>query len=117
MAAGSLQAFLAEVAGAVGGNERCDDKVTDCQAGHLGAEFFDDADEFVAHAGAFSGFGFGGVGPEVAAADAAGDDTDDCVGGLLDGGVGDGFDAHVSGAVDQCCSHGLIPYVIVASFQ
>ena len=55
VAAGGLQAFLAEVAGAVGGDEWSDDKVTHRQARHLGSEFFDDADEFVAHAGSFSG--------------------------------------------------------------
>src|SRR3978361_435296 len=52
---------LADLAGVVGGEERTDHELAGLDRGDLGADFFDDADVFVAHRGGLLGGGDGAV--------------------------------------------------------
>ncbi len=109
VAAGGLQALLAEVAGVVRPHERCDHQVAALQAGDVSADVLDDADELVAHPPAPSPMRHRPVRPQVAAADAGGGDADDGVGGLAQDGVGHVLDPDVAGFVHDGCSHGHQP--------
>src|SRR5206468_4968451 len=102
---GRVQPFPAEVAGAVGPGERCDDEVTGLHRAHLGSGGFDDADELVAHPLAGLAVLHLVVRPQVAAADAGAGDTQKGVGRLDEAGVGDVVDPDVAGAVHDSCSH------------
>ena len=103
--AGRLQALSAEVAGVVGPDERGDHQIAALEAGDLGADVLDDADELVAHPAAAVLVRHGLVRPQVAAADACAGDPHDGVGGILEDGVGHVLDAHVAGFVHHGCSH------------
>ena len=103
--AGGLQALGAEVAGVVRPHERRDHDVTGLQPGHLRADVLDDAEELVADAVALLGGRHRPVGPQVAAADARAQHAHDGVGGLPQHRVGHVLDPHVTGTVDQGCSH------------
>ena len=89
-----------------GPGERGHDQVAAAQPGHLGADVLDDADELVPHglcpARRPAGCGTG--------ADRCRRcrrrDAHDRVGGLLQHRVRHIHDAHVAGAIHQCCSHG-----------
>jgi hypothetical protein len=103
--AGGLQALAAEVARAVGPDERRHDHVAPGEPADLGADVLDDAEELVADAVAVLDGGLGAVGPQIAAADACAQHPDHRVGRLLDHRAGDLADPYVSGAVDQSRSH------------
>src|SRR6185312_12105022 len=104
--AGDLQPGRAEVTGVVRPDEWRHDQVTSGEAGNLGADLLDDADELVAHPAALLVGWHRLIRPQVAAADAGGGDADDGVGGLAQDGIGHGLHTHVSGLVHDGCSHG-----------
>ena len=107
--AGRLDAGAAVDAGVVAVAERHDDEVADAHVLHVRADLLHHADALVADGGARVDVVVTAVGPEVGAADAAGDHLDDRVGGRLDPGVGHLLDADVAGGVDGGCSHGGDP--------
>ena len=92
-------------AGAVADGERADDQVALCDVTHLGADVFDDPDEFMPD-GAGVERRVAAVVPEVGAADAGEHDADDRVGGLGDGGVASLTDGYGVGLVEDGSSHG-----------
>ena len=103
--AGDGRAVLAVGAAAVAVDERGDDEVAAADALDVGADVLDDADELVADR-ADGVVGLAAVVPEVRTAHAAQHDTDDRVGGLLDGRVGTLAHGDGTGAVEDRCTHG-----------
>ena len=100
-----LQAVVAEDATAVGVGERHHHQVALLDGGDVAADVLDDADGLVPHdPRPLSGIEVL-VGPEVAAADAGAGDPDHRVGRLLDPGVGNLFDAHVTRPVHDSRPH------------
>ena len=104
-----LQAFVAELATAVGPGERHDDHVADLDRAHVVADGLDHADGLVAHVLALAIGWLQAIWPQVAAADAGADDADQRIGGLPDGSVGNVLDPHVAGLVHDRCAHGGLP--------
>lgn len=100
-----MQSVLAELAGAVGPCERRDDEIALLHRAHIGADGFHRSHELVSHAIAGLAALHLLVWPETAAADARARDPDKRVGALDDAGVRNIFDAHIAGAVHDCCSH------------
>jgi hypothetical protein len=107
--AGGLQALAAEVAGVVRPDERRQHDVPAPQPGHLPAEVLHDAEELVPDPLALLGGRPGLVRPQVAAADARAEHADQGVGGCPQDRVGHVLHAHVTGTVDQGCTHESLP--------
>jgi hypothetical protein len=101
----SLQAVLAEHAGAVRPRERRNDDVADLDGADVGADGLDDADELVTHPLTDLAVPHLVVRPQVAAADAGAGDADERVARFDDPGVRHVLDANVACAVHDSCSH------------
>ena len=103
-----VQAARAHPAGPAGDVERHDDPVADLQVAGLGAALHDHAHGLVAeHVTRGQEGSEHLVEVQVRAADRGRRDLDDHVVGLLDGGVGDGLDAHVAASLPGQCSHAM----------
>lgn len=99
--AGGLEPVAAEGARVVAEGEGGDDEVALLQRADGCTDLLHDADELVPHGPAQVGLLHGVVRVKVGTAYAGSHDPHDRVGGLLDGGVGDGLDAHVAGSVHE----------------
>jgi hypothetical protein len=100
----------ADLAGVVGGEERTDHELAGLDRGDLGAGFFDDADVFVAHRGGLLDGVDAAVVPQVGPAHAGGGHADDRVGGVFDSRVGSVFESDVTGGINDCAAHSVVPF-------
>jgi hypothetical protein len=102
--AGGVEAGPAVGTGTIAGGKGGDDEFAALDGLDFGADFFDEADEFVAD-GAFGMGRDAALIPEVGAADAGPDDADDGVRRLLNDWIGSLFYDNVTSATEDGCFH------------
>jgi hypothetical protein len=100
-----LQAFAAELAGAVGYQKRGDDELSDLQGLNIRADRIHDADELMAHAAARGSAWHALVGPQVAAADRGARHANHRVGWIARTRVRHRFNTHISSGVHDGPAH------------
>lgn len=112
--AGDRRAVQAVRARHVAEDEGRDHQVAGCDAGDVGTDVFDDADELVADR-SDGMVGLAAVVPEVRPAHAGQHDPHDRIGGVLDPRVGSITDGDVFRSVEQRSSHGEVLSIVIGS--